>query len=236
MSKLFKPLAILTLLGFPIAVAGFRLGLFNFSISYKLLSWTVYLAVAVFFVGMVVTFMKRRSNPALSKTARTASYLAIIPIIGLGSQVFTARSVPFIHNISTDVVNPPAFSKIAELRTAEHNPLAYDAENVASVQQAAYPGVKTLLTDLSLADAHSRALQIVQSNGWEVVNSDPQNGLIEATETTLIWGFKDDVVIRVSEQGAQRAVDVRSVSRIGKSDLGANAKRITNFLAAFSAS
>ncbi len=235
MSKLFKPLAILALLGFPIAVIGFRIGLFEFSTSYKILSWTVYLAVAVFFVGMVVTFLKRRSNVELSKAARTASYLAIIPIIGLGSQVFTAKSVPFIHNISTDVVNPPAFNKVAEIRTAEHNPLAYDTDSLASVQQAAYPDVKTLLTDLSIADAHARALKIVESEGWEVVSSNLEAGTIEATESTLIWGFKDDVVIRISEQGGKRAVDLRSVSRIGQSDLGANAKRISTFLSAFAA-
>jgi len=236
MKKLFIPAAIVALLGFPFAVIGYRSELFGFSSSYKIMNWTVYLAVAVFFLGMIFTFVKRRSDPAFSKAARTASYLVLIPIIGLGTQVFQARSVPFIHNISTDVVDPPAFVKVVALRTADNNPLGYDIEKLAQTQLAAYPKVKTLLTDLSLSEAHSRALEVVKSKGWELVNSDLEAGLVEATETSLIWGFKDDVVVRITEKDGQRAVDLRSVSRIGQSDLGANAKRIEKFLSAFSKS
>jgi len=191
------------------------------------------LAAAVFFLGLFVSFIKRRSDPELSKVARTASYLALVPIIGLGTQVFQAKSVPFIHNISTDVNNPPAFVKVVEIRSAEHNSLVYDSDQIASLQLAAYPDVKTFLTELSSTEAHAKALKIVESRRWDIVNSDPEAGLIEATDTSFIWGFKDDVVIRVVDQGDQRALDLRSVSRIGQSDLGANAKRIESFLEAF---
>jgi len=233
MSKLLKPLAILAVLGFPIAVAGYRLNLFEFGVSFKIMTWTAYLAAAVFFVGMLVTFIKRRSNPGLSKTARVASYIALLPLLGLGSQVFVARSVPAIHNISTDTVNPPAFDKVSKLRTPEHNPLTYASEELADIQQASYPQVKTLLSDLSFADAHARALELAESNGWDIVSADAAAGQVEATHTSLIWGFKDDVVVRILERGDKRAVDLRSVSRIGRSDLGKNAKRISKFLADF---
>ena len=93
--------------------------------------------------------------------------------------------------------------------------------------------MKTLLTDLSVSDAHARAKAVVESMGLELVNSDVSNGIIEATQTTTLWGFKDDVVVRIVEQGDKTAVDLRSVSRIGMSDLGANAKRIEKFLAKF---
>ena len=69
--------------------------------------------------------------------------------------------------------------------------------------------------------------------GLELVNSDQSNGIIEATETTTIWGFKDDLVVRITESDGKTAVDLRSVSRIGMSDLGANARRIEKFLAKF---
>ena len=69
--------------------------------------------------------------------------------------------------------------------------------------------------------------------GLELVNSDASQGIIEATETTAIWGFKDDMVVRITTLDGKTAVDVRSVSRIGRSDLGANAKRIEKFLAKF---
>ena len=69
--------------------------------------------------------------------------------------------------------------------------------------------------------------------GLALVNSDAEKGIIEATETTAIWGFKDDVVVRVVEKDGKTIIDLRSVSRIGQSDLGANAKRIEKFLAKF---
>ena len=234
MNKILKSTALLALLGFPLAVIGFRLGLFEFSVSALMIMATVVLAVAVFFVGMTITFVKRRSNPTLSKAARTASYLVLIPIIAIGSQFFKGSSVPRIHNISTDVVNPPEFGTFANARAATDNPLMYDPEKLAQVQQAAYPMVKTLITDLPALEAHAKALEVANSLGWEVVESDPSSGFIGATETSTLWGFKDDVVVRISEQDGQRAVDLRSVSRIGQSDLGANAKRIERFLSAFS--
>jgi uncharacterized protein (DUF1499 family) len=232
MIKLLKPLAILALLGFPIAVIGFRLGAFPFSTSFQLLTYTVYLSAAVFLVGMVMSLVKR-ADVDLAKSARTAALIALLPMIGIGTQVFTAKSVPGIHNISTDVVNPPKFDKVVALRGENTNPLEYNIEKLATIQTEAYPKVKTLITDLSVIDAHARAKTVVESMGLELVNSDVSNGIIEATETTTIWGFKDDVVVRIAAQGDSTAIDLRSVSRIGMSDLGANAKRIEKFLAKF---
>jgi uncharacterized protein (DUF1499 family) len=232
MIKLLKLLAALALLGFPIAVVGFRLGAFPFSISFQLLTYTVYLSAAVFVLGMVVGFVMRADRGA-AKSARTAAMIALLPLIGLGTQVFTAKSVPGIHNISTDVVNPPAFDKVVALRGEYTNPLEYNIANLASIQTQAYPNVKTLSTELSPIDAHARAKAVVESMGLELVNSDQSNGIIEATETTTIWGFKDDLVVRITENDGKTAVDLRSVSRIGTSDLGANARRIEKFLAKF---
>jgi len=232
MIKLLKPLAVLAILGFPIAVIGFRLGLFPFSTSLLVLMGTGVLSLVVFFVGMVMSFTKR-DNRDLAKSARTSAMIALLPIIGLGAQFFTAKSVPEIHNISTDLVNPPAFDKVVSLRAQSDNPLEYRINELASIQSKAYPKVKTLMTDLSVTEAHAKAKSVMESMGLELVSSDPQNGIIEATETTTLWGFKDDVVVRISSKGEQTSVDLRSVSRIGRSDLGANAKRIEKFLARF---
>jgi len=232
MIKLLKPLAILTILGFPVAVAGYRLDLFGFGISAKIIQATLLLAVAVFFLGMVASFIKR-GDGAKVKAALSAATIALIPILGLGSQIMTARSVPFIHNISTDVVDPPVFDKVVDLRNEKHNSLDYVIEDLAEIQTGAYPKVKTMISDLPIADAHAKAKSIAESLGWELVNSDVDAGIIEATETTLIWGFKDDVVVRLRQVEDKTLVDLRSVSRIGQSDLGANAKRIEKFLTKF---
>jgi len=230
--KLLKPFAILALLGFPVAVIGFRLNLFPFPTSFQVMQYTVFLSAGVFFLGMVVSFIQRKEVD-LAKSARTSAMIALLPLIGLGTQVFTATSVPEIHNISTDTVDPPKFEKVVSLRDESNNPLEYNIAALAEVQSKAYPNVKTLITDLDVVAAHARAKSIIESMGLELVNSDPENGIIEATETTTIWGFKDDLVVRINEKEGMTAVDLRSVSRIGRSDLGANAKRIERFLAKF---
>ena len=66
--------------------------------------------------------------------------------------------------------------------------------------------------------------------GWEIVASDPAQGRIEATATTFWFGFKDDIVVRLAAEGTGSRVDVRSLSRIGSSDVGANAQRIRAYL------
>ena len=232
MIKILKALAVLAILGFPIAVIGFRLGLFPFSTSFQLLSYTVYLSLAVFFLGMLMSFVKR-ADTDLARSARTSAMIALLPLIGIGTQIFTAKSVPEIHNISTDIVNPPKFDKVVALRSAQNNPLEYDITVLAEIQAKAYPKVTTLITDLTRSEAHTRAKAVIESMGLELVNSDAEAGIIEATQTTTVWGFKDDIVVRITEKEEKTAVDLRSVSRIGRSDLGANAKRIEKFLAKF---
>ena len=70
----------------------------------------------------------------------------------------------------------------------------------------------------------------MENLGWELVNSDVNNGIVEATDTTTWFGFKDDVVVRINDKGSKRVVDIRSKSRIGKSDLGKNAQRIKTLI------
>ena len=84
------------------------------------------------------------------------------------------------------------------------------------------------------AKVFERALAVAQAMGWAIVASVPGEGRIEATDTTLLYGFKDDVVVRIAPDGDASRVDVRSVSRVGKSDVGVNAKRIRKFLSKLS--
>jgi len=234
-----KRLAILAVLGFPISVVGYRLGLFNFGVAFQIITVTFIVALVVFLISMVVSPIKRNSNPITAKAARTASLLCLLPMIGLGTQIVTGRSVPEIHNISTDLINPPQFDQVAQIRTDKHNPLAYDIATLAPIQKVAYPNVKTLIVAMDKNVAHARASAVAQKLGWKIISDNQAAGIIEATEATLLWDFKDDIVIRISTLGEQQgqgnvAIDLRSVSRIGRSDLGANAKRIEAFLTEFS--
>jgi uncharacterized protein (DUF1499 family) len=76
----------------------------------------------------------------------------------------------------------------------------------------------------------NRALDVAQRMGWELVAADQASGRIEATDTTTWFGFKDDIVVRVTSWGSGARVDMRSVSRVGRSDVGTNARRIREFL------
>ena len=79
-------------------------------------------------------------------------------------------------------------------------------------------------------EAYDRALALVQEKGWDIVTADKSSGRIEATVTTRFFGFKDDVVVRITPSGSGARVDLRSVSRVGRSDVGTNARRIEDFM------
>lgn len=140
-------------------------------------------------------------------------------------------ALPPIHDISTDLDDPPAFVAVLPLRAAAPNPAAYSGASAAAAQRRAYPHLKPHRMELSPAEAFARAEAAVKGLGWEIVAQEPAEGRIEATVSSFLFGFKDDVVIRVRPDGIGTVVDVRSKSRLGRGDLGANAARIDRFLA-----
>jgi uncharacterized protein (DUF1499 family) len=143
----------------------------------------------------------------------------------------TAATVPRIHDITTDTVTPPQFDKVVALRQASNaNPLDHSAE-VIEQQKQGYPDIAPVTLPVPPAQAFERALALVRARGWEVVSADAAAGRIEATDTTRWFGFKDDVVIRVTLAGDGSRIDLRSVSRVGRSDVGTNARRIREFVA-----
>jgi uncharacterized protein (DUF1499 family) len=140
--------------------------------------------------------------------------------------------VPPIHDITTDTQNPPHFDAILPLRQNTPNSAQYGGESVAAQQRQAYPDIQPALLEASPEKAFDAALASARELGWKIVATDTQQGRIEATDTTLWFGFKDDVVIRISPNDGGSRVDMRSVSRVGRSDIGKNAERIRNFMEA----
>jgi uncharacterized protein (DUF1499 family) len=118
------------------------------------------------------------------------------------------------------------------LRADAPNGVDYKVDDNAAKQQEAYADIQPLiLPDVAPADLFKRAETTAKAMGWEIVAAEAAEGRIEATETTAWWGFKDDVVIRIAAEGTGSRLDIRSMSRVGKSDLGKNADRIRAFLA-----
>ena len=145
----------------------------------------------------------------------------------------TSSVLPLINDITTDTSNPPNFNAVSSLRRSGDNPVKYGGPEIAARQKKHYEDIKPIHSNLNSNDAFLKALEIAKIMGWKIVASDFNSGMIEATDTTRFFRFKDDVVIRItkSEQGSQ--VDIRSQSRIGISDLGKHASRVRTFIQKF---
>jgi hypothetical protein len=142
-----------------------------------------------------------------------------------------ARAVPSIHDITTDLVNPPPFIRVAALRKADDNPVAYDGPGAGELQRKAYPDLVPLLLPAARDKVFAAALSAIAAMGLELVEADAAQGRLEASATSLLFGFKDDMVVRIVDDPGGTRVDVRSKSRAGRNDFGVNAKRIRAFQA-----
>ncbi|QUS36198.1 DUF1499 domain-containing protein [Falsirhodobacter algicola] len=138
------------------------------------------------------------------------------------------RAAP-IHDITTDTANPPAFELLDDSRKGASNTLTYGGPELAAAQATAYPDIAPLETDMPVDAAYERALAVAGEMGWDIVGSDPARHRFEATAHTAVFHFADDIVVVVSGTAGGSRVDMRSVSRIGRSDLGVNAARIRDF-------
>lgn len=143
--------------------------------------------------------------------------------------------LPQINDISTNTLDPPKFETVSTLRPSDANGLRYPGPEVALKQLAAYPDIRPMELERSGEEAFKLVRDAVERLGWDVVaESKPakdQAGRIEAVSRTMIMGFSDDVVIRVSSGAKESLVDVRSASRYGQHDFGTNAKRIKRLFA-----
>jgi uncharacterized protein (DUF1499 family) len=215
----------------PLGALGTKFGIWGFQGGFLALAAGTILAALGLLVGLVAIVVSRRRGFTEDMPSLLIGIGVSALIIALmGMQFYTALSVPPIHNISTDIVDPPEFSAIVALRGEGANPLEYNADQLAPLQREAYPWVKPLSLAVSRSEALKQAEAALTALGLEIVAVDPLAGTVEATATTFWFGFKDDVVVRVRDSGAGSVVDVRSVSRVGQSDLGANARRIGEIL------
>jgi uncharacterized protein (DUF1499 family) len=217
----------------PLGALGTKLGLWEFTGGFMLLAAGAVLATLASFLGVIAYIISLRKNLVAERpTVLIGVFLGVVVLGVLGMQYSAASSVPPIHNISTDTVNPPQFDKLVAVRTAaKANPLTNLDPELAAQQTTAYPWVKPLTLQASAYEVVDRAEAVMRDMGLEIVSVNKTAGLVEATATTFWFGFKDDVAVRVQPavDGGTR-VDVRSISRVGQSDLGANAARIGEIL------
>jgi uncharacterized protein (DUF1499 family) len=224
----------ISLLSFITAVlAGFgtRWELWDFRVGFRILSWGAYGAITALILSSIGIILTRPGKARKGFLRTVLAFLISLGLIGyLGEWSWTARHVPPIHDITTDTENPPRFMAILQLRQEALNPAEYGGPAIAAQQREGYPDLRPLTLSAAPDQAFNRALAAAREMGWVVVDANPAAGRIEATDTTFWFGFKDDIVVRISLEASGSRIDVRSVSRVGRSDVGTNAARIRRYL------
>jgi len=232
---------LLTVTGFSLTVVcavteimsglGTRWGYWDFRTGLGIFRWAAYgeaAAVLITIAGCIISGYRGAWNLFIFSVI---GLLVGIAAVSVPLKMYsTAQSVPPIHDITTDTENPPQFKMILGLRKGALNPAEYGGTEISSQQLNAYPDIRPVILEVTPAKAFELCLAAAREMGWDIINAGSADGIIEGTDTTFWFGFKDDVVIRITPSEKGSRIDMRSVSRVGKSDVGANAKRIRNFI------
>ena len=208
---------------------GTRAGVWSWPIGLLLTPLGLLVAVIGLLLGAVALLRLRKTGHAPG-AAVAGTGISAMSSLYLGYLVALSFILPRIHNISTDIEDPPEFTMAASLRGEGDNPLFYDSEVIGPVQREAFPGLGPLELDLPPRRVYELARGALLDMGLELVREAPEQGEIEAVATTFWFGFKDDVVVRLRATDPGTRMDVRSVSRVGIGDFNANADRISEII------
>jgi uncharacterized protein (DUF1499 family) len=205
---------------------GYRLGWWHFTRGLQVSEWATY-GAAVALVLSVLGLVQTRPGAARRGfvMALLGLILALLPVAMALQWEYASRTTPPINDISTDTADAPVFWDMP-------NPTDYPGAETAALQRAAYPDLAPLKLAMPPEKAFDQALAVAHEKGWTIVADVPLEGRIEATASSLLYGFTDEVIVRIKPADGGALVDVRSRSRLGRIDRGVNAKRIRAYLAA----
>lgn len=205
---------------------GYRLGWWHFTRGLQVSEWATYgasVALVLSAFGLVQT------RPGAARRGLVIAVIgllvALVPVLMAVQWEYASRTTPPINDISTDAADAPVFWDMP-------NPTDYPGAKTADLQRAAYPDLAPLRLAMPPEQAFAQALAAAKEKGWTIVASVPAEGRLEATASSLLYGFTDEVIVRVKAADGGSLVDVRSRSRLGRVDRGVNAKRIRSYLAA----
>jgi len=203
---------------------GYRLGWWHFVVGLRVSEWATYgaaVALALAALGLVQT------RPGGTRRGLVIAALglivALVPVATALRWEYASRTTPPINDISTDTTDAPVFWDMP-------NPSDYPGAKTAALQRAAYPDLAPLRLVMPPEQAFAQALAVAKEKDWTIVANVPTEGRLEATTSSLLYGFTDEVIVRVKAADRGALVDVRSRSRLGRIDRGVNAKRIRTYL------
>jgi uncharacterized protein (DUF1499 family) len=230
-------LAVAALTALAAAPAGWRLDFWHYETSFTLMRYAAYLAVLAIGAAGIALLGWRRSSFAARVAAVLALTIATAVVAVPAHYAWLAATVPPIHDITSDTLNPPQFWTVLPSRAEDNaNTVEYGGPAVAQLQRAYYPEIAPVITALPPPEAFAVALAVAQSMpGWIDVTAEPESWRIEASEESFWMRFADDVSIRVSPDGNGSRIDVRSLSRQGQCDFGVNADRVSAYADALKA-
>jgi Protein of unknown function (DUF1499) len=225
------------------AALGTGWGFWEYTSGLKGVQWSFFLGIGALLFGALFGWRARKAVNPPPRTRRWAGMLAALVYVGwVGTFLMAALSVPAIHDVSTDLADPPTFRTL-QLRADnwDNIPGADDAnmkgmtpqQRWVVVHQKEYGDIRSVRINEPVPLVIAKAERLAKDRGWDIAVASREEGRLEATETSALFRFKDDVVLRVrpTDTGEGSVVDMRSVSRVGVSDLGMNAKRVRSFLA-----
>ncbi|MBE0548983.1 MAG: DUF1499 domain-containing protein [Rubrivivax sp.] len=236
MSKPTKPLSTPAILGLILGLAaiativasgiGYRLGWWHFTRGLQVSEWAAY-GAAVALVLSVLGLVQTRPGAARrgGVMAVLGLIVALLPVATALQWEYASRTTPPINDISTDTADAPVFWDMP-------NPTDYPGAKTAALQRAGYPDLAPLRLAMPPEQAFAQVLAVAKEKDWTIVASVPAEGRLEATTSSLLYGFTDEVIVRVKAAEGGALVDVRSRSRLGRVDRGVNAKRIRSYLVA----
>lgn len=215
----------------------------DFRLGFKLLRWSFYAVAGGGALAIAAIAAARRGQKRLVLPNLLLLAIALAYCLYMANMYRSARAAVAIHDVTTNLDDYPRFYRLtvrednlAAIPDLGRRDLAAlpPRERWKAVHRIAYPDLETVRIEGEAGDIVRRAEQLARERGWEVVTVDPREGVVEAVATSFWFRFQDNVIVRVrplSEQPGTAMVDMRSISREGVSDTGANARRIRKFLA-----
>lgn len=226
-----------------VSALGTGWGFWEYTSGLKGVTWAFFLALGAILLGALFGWRAKKAIAPPPRKLRWAGMLAGSVYVGwVGTFLMAALTVPAIHDISTDLADPPAFRTLSLRADNLDDVPGMDDENMKGmtpqqrwvvIHQKKYGDIRSVRINEPVPSVIAKAERLAEARGWDVAVSLPEEGRLEATETSALFRFKDDIVLRVkpTDTGEGSIVDMRSVSRVGVSDLGVNAKRVRSFLA-----